>query len=276
MLDPHGGTVKRGGNVVTKNEHEGRPCAFSSAAMNIWGPGRSGDTMAASSQPGVFATGKEVPNFMKHAALGFRAHSGWTALVAVSLEKDGPRVLVRQRPELVERFTYELRQPYHTAEKLPADQAREFVSRIESAAQRMAEEAIGAVQADLRQQGYRLAWFGLLLSSARPLPSLDKILSSHALIHTADGELFRRALIYGSRRCRLTAFTIAERELLAFACKTLRFSPDDLTRRLTALGKSMGSPWSQDEKFAALAAWLALRAREGTSSRGSAAPLTDE
>jgi len=29
------------------------------------------------------------------AALGFRAHSGWTALVAVSLEKDGPRVLLR-------------------------------------------------------------------------------------------------------------------------------------------------------------------------------------
>lgn len=221
-------------------------------------------------EAGSFESKEGIPNFMQHAALGFRAHSGWTALVAVSLEKDGPRVLVRQRPELVEKFTYKLRQPYHTAEKLPADQAREFVSRIESAAQRMAAEAIGSVQADLRQQGYRLTRFGLLLSSAKPLPSLDRILSSHALIHTADGELFRRALIFGSRRCRLTAFTIAERELLAFACKTLRFSPDDLRRRLTALGKRMGSPWSQDEKFAALAAWLALKAREGTSSRGNA------
>ena len=31
--------------------------------------------------------------------------------------------------------------------------------------------------------------------------------------------------------------------------------------RLTALGKLIGSPWSQDEKFAALAAWLALFAQ---------------
>ncbi len=200
---------------------------------------------------------------MKHAALGFRPHSGWTALVAVSLEKDGPRMLARQRPELVETFTYEFRQPYHTAENMPLEKAREFVSRVESEAKRLAEEAIRSVQADLRQQGYRLTGFGLLRSSSKTLPNLDKILSSHALIHAADGELFREALVHASRRCRIAAFTIRERELFTVASKTLSIREDDLMARLTALGKPIGPPWSQDEKFASLAAWLALVARKG-------------
>jgi hypothetical protein len=54
---------------------------------------------------------------MKHAALGFRAHSGWTALVAISLEEDFPIVILRERPHLVQTFTFEFRQPYHTAKK---------------------------------------------------------------------------------------------------------------------------------------------------------------
>jgi hypothetical protein len=205
---------------------------------------------------------------MHPAALGFRAHSGWTALVAVSLEKDGPRILLRQRPHLVETFTYEFRQPYHTAESMPLEKAREFVSRMESEAKRLAEEEIRSVQADLRQQGYRLTRFGLLRASGKPLPSLDKILSSHALIHAADGELIREALVHGGRRCRLAAFTIRERELLAVASKTLRIREADLMARLTALGKPLGAPWSQDEKFAALAAWLALASSKGCQGGG--------
>ena len=78
---------------------------------------------------------------MKRAALGFRAHSGWTAMVALSLDKDGPSVLLRERPKLVETFTYEFRQPYHTAEKMPLDKAREFISRVASGAKHLAEKA---------------------------------------------------------------------------------------------------------------------------------------
>jgi hypothetical protein len=204
---------------------------------------------------------------MNHAALGFRAHSGWTSLVALSLEKDQPRILVRQRPKLVETFTYEFRQPYHTAEKMPLDRAREFVSRIESGAKRLAEGVIHPIQTDLRKQGYELTCFGLPLASAKPLPSLDKILRSHALIHSADGELFRRALIHASGRCNLAAFTIKERELFAVACKTLSIKNEDLIGRLTALGKLVGSPWAQDEKFATLAAWLALFSRNANAGR---------
>jgi hypothetical protein len=168
---------------------------------------------------------------------------------------------MRQRPKLVQEFTYEFRQPYHTAAKMAANAAREFVSGVESAATRLAEGAIRSIHADLRKQGHEVTCFGLPIASAKPLPSLEKILRSHALVHTADGELFRRALIHASERCDIAAFTLVERELVTVVCQTLKIDKDDLMGRLAAIGKLIGPPWSQDEKYAAMAAWLALLSR---------------
>src|SRR5260370_28962995 len=160
----------------------------------------------------------------KQAALGFRAHSGWTALVAVCLEKGAPVVLARQRVHLVETFTYEFRQPYHTAEKMLLGQAREFISRMQAEARRLAYRAIRDLQSELQKQGLKLTRCGLLLASGRPLPGLDKILASHALIHTADGELFREAILHASIRCGLRDFRIKQRELLDRAGRAFRLN----------------------------------------------------
>ncbi len=195
----------------------------------------------------------------KQAALGFRVHSGWAAVVAVSLEKGAPVVLARQRVHLVETFSYEFRQPYHTA-KMLAGQGREFIERVRDEARRLAYKAIRELASRTQEQGAKLTRCGLLLASGRPLPGLEKILASHALIHTADGELFREAILHAGARCDLRDFRIKEKELLDRAGKTLRFKPAELMRRVTELGRSLGSPWSQDEKFATIAAWLALKA----------------
>jgi hypothetical protein len=178
--------------------------------------------------------------------------------VALALEKGEPRVLARQRTHLVETFIYQVRQPYHTAEKMPLEKAGAFISEVASEARGLAEEAIRSLQASLRKENYELSRYALLLASGRVLPSLDGILASHALIHTADGELFREASLHAGASCGLAAFTFKERELLDTASRALHVEQDALTRRLTALGKPFGAPWSQDETFAALAAWLAL------------------
>ena len=68
---------------------------------------------------------------MKEAAVGFRVHSGWTTAVAVTVEKGFPSVVAKQRPHLVETFSYAFRQPYHTAEKMALPEAREFVARVQ-------------------------------------------------------------------------------------------------------------------------------------------------
>jgi hypothetical protein len=204
---------------------------------------------------------------MKSAALGFRAHSGWTALVAVSLTKGMPCVLARQRLQLVETFTYEFRQPYHTGEKLPLDEARAFISRVETKAKSLAYRAIRELQKTLQAQGYRLRRCGMVLASGRPLPNLPRILASHALIHTADGELFRGALLHASARCGFATKGTKERELLSEASRTLRLKPNDLTRRVAELGRPLGAPWSHDEKLASLVAWLALASRPSAGGR---------
>ena len=195
---------------------------------------------------------------MKQAAVGFRVHSGWAAMVAVCVEKGAPRVLARERVQLVETFTYRFRQPYHTAEKLPLEEAREFVAGVEKESQDLAYRVIRGMQTELRKQDIDLTRCALLLASGKALPSFENILASHALIHTADGELFREALSRGAKRCGLEAASIKEKELLESAKQVLRLQPAILLRRVTELGKSFGSPWSQDEKFAVVATWLAL------------------
>jgi len=199
---------------------------------------------------------------VKQAALGFRVHSGWTALVAVAVENGRPRVLARQRLHLVETFNYRFRQPYHTAKRMPREQAAAFVATVAAEAKRLAEAAIRVVQSDLQKQGYALERASLLLASGRTLPALEKILASHALIHTADGELFREALLCAGKQCDLAAFTIKERELSETLSELLCIKPPVLMSRVTAAGKPLGAPWSQDEKFATLAAWLALSRRK--------------
>jgi len=195
---------------------------------------------------------------MKTAAVGFRVHSGWTSLVVVGLEKEKPIVLVRQRPHLVQTFSYTFRQPYHTAEQMRLDQAEAFLERQRGEARRLAVAALKAAQTDVAQQGYRVTRAALLMASGRPLPQLAKILAAHSLIHTADGEFFREALLHGCGQQKLSFTAIKERELIPLASAKLRRSQAALTTFLTKLGKPLGAPWSQDEKLAALAAWLAL------------------
>jgi len=195
---------------------------------------------------------------MKQAAVGFRVHSGWAAMVAVSVEKGAPVILARQRVHLVETFTYEFRQPYHTAEKMPLGQAREFISRMQAEAKSHAYRAMRELESRTREQGVKLTRCGLLLASGRSLPNLEKILASHALIHTADGELFREAIVHASVRSGLAISSVKEREVLERAGQAFRMKSAVLLQRVTELGRPLGAPWSQDEKFATIAAWLTL------------------
>jgi hypothetical protein len=205
---------------------------------------------------------------MKSAAVGFRPHSGWTALVALSVERGEPVVLIRERVHLVKTFNYSFRQPYHTAEKMPLLEGREFISQVRAEARRLAYRAMRGIRAKLDETDYRLTHCGLLLASGRALPKLEKILAAHPLIHTADGELFREALSFAGRKYGLKEFRVKEKELLGRASEILRCNQDTLVRRVTEMGRRLGAPWSQDEKFAALAAWLALSERD--RSGGSA------
>jgi hypothetical protein len=51
---------------------------------------------------------------------------------------------------------------------------------------------------------------------------------------------------------------VRERDLYAHGAAALELTPEELQSRLGELGRSVGPPWRQDEKMAALVAWLSL------------------
>jgi hypothetical protein len=148
---------------------------------------------------------------MQNAAVGFRVHSGWAAVVVVCGPPQTPQVVDRRRIELVKTFTYTFRQPYHTAKKMPSQDAMKFIRDVRSDAKRLAVASLRSLQADLADGDFRLVSGTLLLASGRALPGLEQILASHALIHTADGELFRDSLRAACTACNLRLEGIREK-----------------------------------------------------------------
>jgi hypothetical protein len=194
-------------------------------------------------------------------AVGLRAHSGWAALVAVAGTPRSPEILLRRHIELADPEVPGSKQPYHTAEGEKLPKAKKIVGRCASDARRLAGRAFDEVLAELKKSKHPVIACGLLLASGRPLPSLEAILASHALIHTADGELFRDALASAAQERGVPVTRVKEKEVFSLASAGLCIPEEEIARCLKEVGRSIGSPWTQDQKLAALAAWVAVAPR---------------
>jgi hypothetical protein len=194
----------------------------------------------------------------RRAALGFRAHSGWSALVVVTGSSGAPAVLERRRVQIADPRINGSLQPYHAAKEMQLAEAEAFLDRCRAAARQMAETAIREAVAQLAGKGYTVAGACVLLGSGRPATSLAATLRSHPMIHTAEGDFFRDALKAGCESCGLPVLGVKEKELVRQAAVALSIAPDHLQLRAAELGKSIGPPWRQDEKLCAIAGWLAL------------------
>jgi hypothetical protein len=197
-------------------------------------------------------------NPMQHASIGCRSHSGWAVLVAIAGHPDSPKVVDRRRIEIADPTIRGSKQPYHAAEPLELPDAEALIKRCAASTARLAQQALRSAINDLRARGYQATCFGITVGSGRALPGLPAILKSHALLHTAEGEFFRNALLNAAERCTLALLGVKEKEVYDRAIAHLRIPHNELQRRVADLGKAIGPPWSQDQKYSALAAWLAL------------------
>jgi hypothetical protein len=192
-------------------------------------------------------------------AFGVKAHSGWAALVVVG-KRDGDLVVVdRRRIELVEDEW--ARQPYHAAEDLKPDAARDVVERGVEAAHRIAiREMREAVKREQQRQNEVTACTVLI---GKPMPgwTVEEILAVHFRMHKAEGVLFRDALVRATRACGLRLVAIPEKLLAKHAERALGIPTSGLAKTITSLGKSVGPPWRKDQKDAALGALVALQGR---------------
>ena len=180
-------------------------------------------------------------------ALGFRAHSGWAAMIAAGGAIDAPRVLDRRRLVIADPAMPHARQPFHAAAELPLTAAAALVCEALASSRALAADAIAAAVKSLQSKGHEVAVTAVLWGSAKPMPELGRILASHALIHTAEGQMFREALLLGAQDCGVPVDRVPEKEL-----------GSDLLTRIDSLGRLLGPPWTQDQKYATLAALIAL------------------
>ncbi len=197
---------------------------------------------------------------MRKAAIGLRAHSGWAALVALAGPADSPEVIARRRIEIADPKILGSKQPFHAAEQLEFPDAKAYIERCQESTQKLARETLQAAMDGLRDRRAEAIGCGIILGSGRALPGLEVILKSHALIHTAEGEFFRNALVEASKHCGLPVFGVKEKELFQQGTAKLAKAKEELERRVQQMGKTIGPPWTQDQKYAALAAWMMLSA----------------
>jgi len=197
-------------------------------------------------------------NAMRPVAIGCRAHSGWAALVAIGGSAGSPEVILRRRIENADPEIPGSKQPFHAAEPLEFADAREFLEECTASTRRLSREALKSVMDELRRKNYEAVACGVVLGSGLALPALNAILVSHALIHTAEGEFYRDALVEAGKHCGLKVTGVKERELFERGAAQLHLPIDQLERCIAELGKPIGPPWTQDQKYAALVAWLAL------------------
>lgn len=195
---------------------------------------------------------------LKPAALGFRAHSGWAALVALTGTAAAPVVILRRRLTIADPEISGSKQPFHAAEPMEFAHAESYIRRCADSTRRLTEAAVRDAIAEISAMGLSVTGSSVLMGSGRPMPDLVKILSAHPLIHTAEGEFFRDALQHACQSCKLKFSGVKERELLDHAADVLHIPPTEVACRAAELGKGIGPPWTQDQKLSAIAAWLVL------------------
>jgi hypothetical protein len=193
---------------------------------------------------------------MKNAAFGIRVHSGWAVIVCVSGDPAAPNVVDRRRIVIIEQAMEGAKQPYHFAESLGLEEAERHLQKCAAVSQRLAVQAMREMLDGVTARKYRVLGCAILLASGRALPSLQKILASHALIHAAEGEFFRKVVADACEACHVPVMRFRERELNGRANTTFGNCAPSVRQHISELGKTVGSPWTQDEKTAALAALI--------------------
>jgi hypothetical protein len=180
-------------------------------------------------------------------AAGFKAHSGWAALVVIGSSDDGFVVIDRRRIELVDEIW--AKQPYHAAEELPTAEARRLVLRGIDSAHAIAERDMRAFVKRSSDAGHDIAGCAVLVGTPMPEWTIEQILSVHVRMHKAEGVLFSAALVRAADVCDVNVVAIPEKSL-----------PEAFNDAIATLGKSAGPPWGKDQKSAARAAMIVFEA----------------
>jgi hypothetical protein len=192
-----------------------------------------------------------------NASLGLRAKTARAIAVILAGPLDSPHVLIRAELGLTDPNVPATGQPYHEVLDMPWQKAKESVRETATLIEAAATGSLASLLLQARQQRLEICGAGIVGAGER---NLEKIGNSHIRAHAAEGVLFRRVLEVAAERNGLVSLTLAERDIERLAELELGRPATELNKKIAEMGRLVGRPWRADEKAAATAAWLALKA----------------
>jgi len=195
---------------------------------------------------------------MQRAAIGIRAHSGWAAAMVVAGAPGAVRVLDRRKIAVIDSNVRGASQPYHFVKDQPLADAEPYLARCAAFAEGLALGALREMAVEAERHHAMVVSCAILLAAGRELPTLERILASHALIHTAEGEFFRQCFRTAAAGLKLPVNGIREKDLDQSARTSFGGKASSLKLEIAELGRKLGAPWTSDQKNACLAGLLAL------------------
>jgi hypothetical protein len=178
-------------------------------------------------------------------------------VVALAGSSKTPRIVGKGRVDVA--FTFEEGAVFHACQALPIEQARARIDKSTRTFRKRAEDGLVAFVAKL---GLHVCAAGICVKSMKPLPPLESILKSHPLVHAAEITLYRTVYTDACAAIGARPTSYSADALTKDVASALRVKPGSVTAHLAAMGRASGRPWAAEQKEAALAAWLALVARE--------------
>ena len=174
--------------------------------------------------------------------IGVMTRTGSAVAVALSGTAAVPRFRARREIELIPPGL--TAQPYHAAADMDLTAAEELIAQVESAAENAAAAGLRTVAATSSPSPVRAV--AVVVKAVSMPDQLAGILRSHAWMHAAEGELYRKAVLAAAAECGWTAHAAPQSALPA------------AEEAINALGQAAGRPWRRLEKDAARAALTLL------------------
>jgi hypothetical protein len=169
-----------------------------------------------------------------------------------------PDVLFRGRAELGDPTGRVRRNVYQASRALDPAEAAVLVEAAEKIAAERAAAALERTVRETKDEGAAVRSCAVVVGAFPGRARLESILASHALSHAAEGRLYQGALLQGATACGLDAVAVPKRSIWEQGESALGVARDELRVWIDQLRREVGPPWAQDQKLAALAAWIAL------------------
>jgi hypothetical protein len=200
------------------------------------------------------------------AAVGLAIHTGWAHAVVVVLRENALVIVHKERIAFWDPLRHGDAHFYHRAADIAFETAESMIAADEQHARRIAAESLRSLAEGLASRDFRLVVARVADKVRKPLPSLAKILASHALIHAAEGALFRSIALTELGKLVDDAAEMDSAILPATLSGTAHLTPRSVTAQLDHAGKLSGPPWTQEHRACAQAAWLALLQHQSATS----------